>query len=249
MGLRVLPPDINASAYPYSGKEKDLRVGLMQIQGLNRHAAERLLKERDRQGDYRSFADFLKRMNIHAADATLLVKAGCFDSLEGMERRPALLWEVLAFQGEKTSPGNGSLFEAAGPALPSPTPYDRQTVLRQELETLGLLLSCHPLELYRDGLRRLQPVPARDLGRWTGRRITLVGWWVTGKTVQDKNGRPMEFVSFEDTTAIFDVTFFPKVYARFCQMLSRLKPYVLRGRVEEEFGVATLNAESLEFLG
>ena len=71
---------------------------------------------------------------------------------------------------------------------------------------------------------------------------------MTGKTVQDKNGRPMEFVSFEDTTAIFDVTFFPNAYARFCRQLCRHKPYILKGRVEEEFGVATINAEWVGFL-
>ena len=59
----------------------------------------------------------------------------------------------------------------------------------------------------------------------------------------------MEFVSFEDTSAIFDATFFPKVYERFCQKLTRHRPYLLKGRVEEEFGVATLNVEWVEFLG
>ncbi len=76
----------------------------------------------------------------------------------------------------------------------------------------------------------------------------MIGWWVTGKRVRDKNGRPMEFVSFEDTTAIFDATFFPAAYGRFCRKLSRLRPYVLKGRVEEEFGVATLRVEWVGFL-
>lgn len=248
MGLRVLPPDINKSDYHFIGRKKSLRVGLIQIRGLNRRAAECLLQERKERGSYRSFTNFLQRVRLDTADIRLLVKAGCFDALEGPARRPALLWQELAFQAEGKCRENYSLFEKDKPDLPSPEPYDRQTVLRQELETLGMLFSCHPLELYRQEIRRLKPVPARELGRWTGRRITMVGWWVTGKTVQDKNGRPMEFVSFEDTTAIFDVTFFPDAYARFCRKLSRLKPYVLKGRVEEEFGVMTLTAEWVGFL-
>jgi error-prone DNA polymerase len=76
----------------------------------------------------------------------------------------------------------------------------------------------------------------------------MVGWWVTGKTVQAKDGRPMEFVSFEDTTAIFDATFFPPAYARFCRQLSRSRPYLLKGKVEEAFGVATLTVEWVGFL-
>jgi len=249
MGIQVLPPDINESGLPYAGAGKELRVGLMQIQGLNGEAAERLLRERKEGGMYRSFGEFLKRVKIDAADTGLLVKAGCFDALAGIKQRPALLWESLAFQTGKKEGGSGSLFEETHPLLPRPAPYDGPTVLRQELETLGLLLSCHPLSLHRRQAARLHPVPARELGRWIGRHVTAIGWWVTGKTVQDRNGRPMEFVSFEDTTAIFDVTFFPDAYARFCRKLSRLRPYVLKGKVEEEFGVATLNAEWAGFVG
>ena len=69
-----------------------------------------------------------------------------------------------------------------------------------------------------------------------------------GQTGQDKNGRPMEFVSFEDTTGIYDATFFPQTYARFCRKLTRQRPYLLKGKVEEEFGVATLTVEWVGFL-
>jgi error-prone DNA polymerase len=140
------------------------------------------------------------------------------------------------------------LFEEKKASMPSPPAYDEKTVLRQELESLGMLVSCHPLLLHRRETARIKPVPANQIGRWVDRYVTMAGWWVTGKTVQDKDGRPMEFVSFEDTTAIFDVTFLPRVYERFCRKLSRQKPYLLKGRVEEEFGVATLNAEWVGFL-
>ena len=60
---------------------------------------------------------------------------------------------------------------------------------------------------------------------------------------QKSHGEPMEFVTFEDTTATFETTFFPRAYARFCRKLTRHRPYLLRGKVEEEFGVATLNVQ------
>jgi error-prone DNA polymerase len=53
----------------------------------------------------------------------------------------------------------------------------------------------------------------------------------------------MEFVSFEDTTALFETTFFPRAYAKFCHILNRRRPYLLRGKVEEDFGVAQLVVE------
>jgi error-prone DNA polymerase len=249
MGLKVLPPDVNASAIPYCGQGREVRVGLMQVQGLARKATETLLEAREQGGPFRDFRDFLRRAPLAPSDSMLLVKAGCFDALEGKQKRPSLLWELLAHHRRFDKGSGGLLFEPDEAPLPAPPPYDDKTVLHQELETLGMLISCHPLLLHRREIERLRPVPANRIGEWTGRYVTMIGWWVTGKTVQDKNGRPMEFVSFEDTTAIFDATFFPKAYERFCRKLSRSRPYLLKGKVEEEFGVATLNVEWVGFLG
>ena len=58
----------------------------------------------------------------------------------------------------------------------------------------------------------------------------------------------MEFISFEDTSALYETIFFPQAYARFCHILNRSRPYVLTGTVEEEFGVVTLNVDSVRLL-
>ncbi|MBU5614168.1 DNA polymerase III subunit alpha [Geomonas azotofigens] len=243
LGLAILPPDVNESDYHYTGFEKTLRIGLMQIDGLTREGAQRLLKERREHGAFTSFRDFLRRANVQRADAERLVKAGCFDVLEGEQRRPALLWELLHFQQQATA----LLFEQ-NTELPTPPPYDAETVLRQEVEALGFLASRHPLALYKAQWQRHRPIKASELITHSGQWVTMVGWWITTKTVEDKHGRPMEFVSFEDVTAIFDATFFPDVYARFCRKLSQRRPYLLKGVVEEEFGVATLRVKWVGFL-
>lgn len=71
---------------------------------------------------------------------------------------------------------------------------------------------------------------------------------MTGKVVQAHKGQPMEFITFEDTSASYDTTFFPRAYTRFCRKLSRARPYILKGKVDEEFGVATLIVEWVGFL-
>ncbi len=247
MGLQVLPPDINLSEHHYTGQTRQLRIGLMQIQGLSQAASTALRAERDRAGEFLSFQDFMQRVRIDHNDLRLLIKAGCFDGLESQERRPLLLWKLLA-RGQNNQQAQGALFPSVTPDLPTPPPYDEQTVLNQELETLGMLASVHPLTLHRRTIAELRPVQACDIDHWAGRYVNMVGWWVNGKTVQDKNGRPMEFVSFEDTSAIFDATFFPKTYERFCQKLTRHRPYLLKGKVDQEFGVSTLTVEWIDFI-
>ncbi|UFS71414.1 DNA polymerase III subunit alpha [Geomonas sp. RF6] len=244
LGLAILPPDINESAYPYTSEGEGIRVGLMQIDGLTRDGAGKILKERSERGRFSSFRNFMNRTAMTRADAERLVRAGCFDALEGVERRPALVWEILHFQQQSS----GLLFEQQT-ELPQAPPYDEKTVLRQEVESLGFLVSRHPLTLYREEWLRHKPLKARDMLKASGKWVTMVGWWITTKTVEDKHGRPMEFISFEDTTAIFDTTFFPDVYARFCRKLSQKRPYLLKGVVDVEFGVPTLRVKWVGFLG
>ena len=58
----------------------------------------------------------------------------------------------------------------------------------------------------------------------------------------------MEFVSFEDETAIFETTFFPKAYQRFCQILDMNRAYLLTGRVQEQYGTVSVNVEDVRKL-
>jgi error-prone DNA polymerase len=243
MGIMILAPDINRSLWEYTGTDKHIRIGFMQIHGLSRNAAADLLRERKKSGDFRSFADFMQRMRIEPADLRLLIRAGCFDTLEGIDRRPVLQWEALARQREAERSWGMDLFDSGPACLPEIPPYDERTILNQEIDTLGMLASRHPLTLYQDTLEQMKTVPASRIEDYAGRTISMAGWWITGKPVSTKNGKPMEFITFEDTTATFETTFFPEAYARFCRKLDRNRPCLLRGKVEEEFGAATLNVQ------
>ena len=247
MGLTVLPPEINASEEAYTGKDKNLRVGLMQIKGLSQSGLQALLDER-RRGRFRSFADFLFRVNPAPADARLLVLAGCLDALDPELTRPALLWRLAEHRQRRKKSLAPSLFEPPASPLPRPADYDEPTLLRQEVETLGFLASRHPLTLYQAMLKPRSWVPAQELGRWVGKRVTTLGWYVTGKPVETKDGEPMEFLSFEDTTAIYETTFFPETYRRFCHLIDRERPYLLEGKVEEDFGAISLTVDRVRFL-
>ncbi len=126
------------------------------------------------------------------------------------------------------------------PSLDDLTPEEKW---RHEMETLGFVLSVHPLKLWEKAIRALPQriVPARDLHRHGGKGVWVMGWLVTRKEVLTREGDSMEFVSFEDTTAIYEAVFFPEAFKRFCQELNPDRPFLLFGRVEREFGTECLN--------
>ncbi|MDZ7315613.1 MAG: DNA polymerase III subunit alpha [candidate division KSB1 bacterium] len=250
MGLKILPPDINLSDYAYRGRDREIRVGLMQLKGITRETIERLLRERRKNGAFRSLYDFMMRVQPPPNDAAVLIKAGCFDAVEKTYTRPQLLWKskaIAAEQGTGAAEPTLSLFgEADVTAVPNIAEYDEETLLDQEIETLGFLLSRHPLERYRRLLCNLSYIPAKDLAKHVGKTVTTVGWFVTGKTTATSQEELMEFVSFEDTTALYETVFFPKTYSRFIHLLSYDRPFLLHGQVQSEFGAVTLHVNSVE---
>jgi DNA-directed DNA polymerase III PolC len=248
MGLTVLPADVNASDRAYTGRGRAIRVGLMQVKGLHVDAIAALIHERERRGPFASFDDLHRRARLNPSDLERLVKSGACDSIAAGRPRSELLWELYLDEAAPPATGTDDLFAPPPPRAPRAARYDRATMLRHEIESLGFLVSAHPLEPYEQAMRRRGIIPARDLDRHVGRRVKLLGWHVTSKLVHDKHERLMEFVGFEDTTALYDATFFPGVYERVCHLLAGSRPFLVTGTVQQEFGVSSVVVEDLERL-
>ncbi|MBN2105079.1 DNA polymerase III subunit alpha [bacterium] len=250
MGLQILPPEINASEKQYTGITKHIRIGLMQLKGLKSSALDAVLTHRKENGHYRSFEDFQDRVALDPSDMRILIKAGCFDKISGGRSRAELLWQVYA--GRKPKPVSPQitlpLFDTEITRIPNLGPYDFKTLLLHEIDVLGFPLSLHPLDLYRDCLDGLHVIRAKDMHRHVGKMVNMIGWWVTNKTVYTKDEEPMSFISFEDTTALYETIFFPGAFNRFCNQWTQTRPYLLYGRIENDLGAFSLNVQKMTFL-
>jgi error-prone DNA polymerase len=107
MGITVLPPDINASEFRCSGREREIRIGLQFVKGLSADAVERVLTQRGSGAGTRlrveghrgsqpftSIFDLRARTGITPSDLRLLIKVGALDSIANGWTRPMMLWMV-----------------------------------------------------------------------------------------------------------------------------------------------------------
>ena len=122
---------------------------------------------------------------------------------------------------------------------------DPRTQWEAEYERLGFLLEGHALKLWEPIPERFRKVRGKDLSRYISRRVEMVGWPVTSKEILTREGRPMEFVSFEDETAIFETVLFPKAYERYAGELDEPRPVIIRGTVQEDLGAVAIHVEEL----
>jgi error-prone DNA polymerase len=244
LGIGLLLPDVNASAIPYSAEGAKIRVGLNQLRGISRSFLGRLLSERSRNGPFTGCADFYRRVKPRLQETRILVRSGALDGIAHGQVRPQLLWSYL--RREEV------LFV---PQAPSLADYPEQLKLLDELRTLGLAISRHPVTLFRPRAlqlaRRLGMPPlirSTQMAEFPGREVALIGLVACGKEVITRRGAAMVFVSLDDEFSLFEAVLFPPVYRRFRDGLEGGGVLLLSGTVEGQRGAWALTVRRLSRL-
>jgi DNA polymerase-3 subunit alpha/error-prone DNA polymerase len=248
MGITILAPDVTASMVSWTGRDRSMRVGLLSIKGLSANTQARIVMEREKT-DFAGLTDFLNRVRPDETDASGLIHSGALDRLHPFypneKHRAMLAWQFSAWQKTRARHNtNLSLFETpASTAMPDLPADDEKEQLRQEFKALGFLCDRHPMTLFEDQLKNRKITKIQSVSKNLGRRIQTAGWLITGKTALTQKGDPMKFITFEDDTSILETTFFPETYNTFSHVLDYGRPYIISGKVEENWGAATLTVD------
>ncbi|AEF85201.1 error-prone DNA polymerase [Treponema primitia ZAS-2] len=251
MGLIVEGPDVNTSRWRYYGMGKRVVVGLMAVKGLSASGGAAIVAEREKGGEFRSMADFLRRVRLDRDDVIALCPAGVFDGIAGGLPRALQARELLKAHTGAGRKGQDELFaaeitpvyRAGGAAVLAPAPVKQKTgdeELWEEYRALGFLRGLHPLALWKDKIRGLRRVKGRYVGEYIGQQVCLLGWPVTQKEVWTKDGLAMSFLTFEDETALYETVIFPGVYERYGRLLFDQAPLLVYGRVCEDNGAVSV---------
>ena len=197
MNIDVLPPDVNKSeAYFRVESPKTIRYGLCRIKGVGSAAKEGesfidiICAEREKNGDYVSFMDFLVRLPLQKCNAktlTGLIGSGAFDPFATSTNRLMLIdavnQRILEFaqaRQHEIEHGQTSLFAGQSADNSSatgsrdydyrPIRPDAEKILELEYEALNLYLGQTPVELLRRRCEQLKSLPRlNDLRRKNGR--------------------------------------------------------------------------------
>ncbi|MCE5255980.1 MAG: DNA polymerase III subunit alpha, partial [Spirochaetaceae bacterium] len=265
MGLEVLPPDVNNSELRCRGSGRTIRFGLEMIGSLRAQTASAIVDERRQHGAFASVEDFARRVPCSRSDAEALVGSGALDSVSPGATRAAKLMRILgilAMREAQADPRAGSsLFEEAQvaplrPSTPSsPLQQAQQALphqsaaerkrLESEMKYLGTTLAVHPTALWPRAADRPR-IRGLELRFHVGQTVELLGWPIIVKQALTASDQLMEFVSFEDETALYETILFPESYQRYQSLLFEERPLFIRGKVEKDRGAITLNVSSIE---
>ncbi len=219
MGLKVLPPDVNASRNHFAPEGSDaIRFGLGAIRNVGEMAGEQIVVERIKNGPYKGLVDFCKRLcgldarkandnktavNKRAIEA--LIRSGamaCFTEVTQGQLRAGIdfAFTRVAEADKDSASGQGSLFDGleedagidlAGEILPAAPDVPEKERLQDERELLGVFLTGHPVDRYRTLVRSFQTITAEkiSLPSSDGRDVRVAGILSAVRTAISKTSK------------------------------------------------------------
>jgi DNA polymerase-3 subunit alpha len=230
MGVKVLPPDINKSDFPFTVEEGNIRFGLAAVKNVGQAAVEEIVGIRRRNGPFASPFDLFldhdtKVLNRKAVES--LIKAGAFDSL-GWKRSQSfhMLDRMIEFGHEvqKAKVARQNLLFGGSVVEHPPVPlevqemreWDESHFLSYEMDALGFYITGHPLAQYKDRLGKLvsHSLGELDDDRDFDKEIRVAGIIATVKQLRTKKDERMATFVLEDMTGRIEVVAFPDAFGK-----------------------------------
>jgi len=223
MGLNVLGPDINESYLKFSVNDQGaVRFGMAAVKGVGSSAVKSIIKERKENGNYTSIFDLAKRVDLRTANKKSfdsLIKAGGFDSFPNThraqyfaldEKGQTFLERAMKFgskyQENKNSAQVSMFGEASNVQFPEPDIPECETwgtmeLLSQEKEVIGIYISAHPLDDFKNELKFCNAALKHfkgDIAKYVGMNLAFAGIITDVQHRVSKAGKGWAMFTIED---------------------------------------------------
>ncbi|GJI58859.1 DNA polymerase III subunit alpha [Bacillus altitudinis] len=258
-GISVLKPSINKSEFPFMVEKGEIRYSLRAIKNVGVSAVKDIYRARQEK-PFEDLFDFCARVStksVNRKTIEALIFSGAMDELH--PNRASLLASIdialdhvsfltpedqLDFLGDTTFPLELKYAEIEEMPLVD--------LLQFEKEALGLYLSNHPVQAYRDRLRENGAVEIIRLFSYIKRKISMGGLLTKVKSIRTKNGQSMAFVTFGDETGEMEGVVFPEQFRKLSPLLEEGAMLYVEGRIDvrnESSQIIVQEAVLLEEMG
>ena len=274
-GLKIQKPDINTSGTTFTVSNESLLYGLASIKGAGEEDVQAIIDEREKNGPYKSFSEFLKRnYKLSSRVVEALIKAGAMDSIsikDGITRRAMIVsykavLDSYRKEEKEQIPGQMSLFDlpmfqGEGEEMSGLIPiakfpeYDNREIYKMEKEATGFYISGHPLDEYKEHMQEHGCVSLLDLQEESpllegADKYLVIAGMVTQKKVvfTKRDKKPMAFVTISDRDASVDVTVFPDKYESMGYLFSEDSPIMANIQIKhsQEHGTSIILSDAMD---
>lgn len=264
-GMEVFSPNINESYGKFTVKGNKIRFGLAAIKNVGLNAIENIVEARNKKGMFTNLEDFCTKVDLSCINKRTmesLIKAGAFDSFNIFRSRMLAVHEKILDSinndKKKNIQGQVNLFDDLEESsleiqYPNINEFDKKNILSMEKEMTGLYLSGHPLDEYKNDLKKKISINISDIVSDKGlegdiiegeRKVkdgekVIIGGIITNvnKKVTRAN-EMMAFIEVEDLYGTIEVIIFPRTLSKYKEIIFEDQIIILKGRVNLREGEA-----------
>ena len=253
LNIEILKPDINKSFTKFTVQDGKIRFGLGSIKNVGVSAIETVIKEREENGEFKSFTDFCERIQsgtVNKKCIECLIKAGCFDEMN--QTRATLLasfekiLDTINNQGRNSIANQVTMFDLVEPEETVKYQYtvlkelEEKEMLSQEKEMLGIYISGHPLEKIKEAIAKqtnINSMQIQDLNDENtsnfkdGQYVKYAGTITNIKKKYTKRNTIMAFVTVEDLYGSAEIVVFDSIYSKCDNILIEENIILVEGRL------------------
>ena len=256
LGISVLPPDVNESDDQFTVSGENIRFGLGAIKSIGLGFVQKLMEERAAGGPFASLEDFCRRLSdteLNKRTVENLIKCGAMDCFGARRSQLLLIYELVmsavADSKKRNLEGQIGLFDMLdvqetapqSVTLPEVPELSAREMMNMEKETTGLYLSGHPMDGYRDKVKKagavtiggiLESFSEEETGAFRdGQNVTVAGVITKVKSKTTKNNSLMAYVTLEDDTGAMELLCFSRVLGQYGGCLSENSAVLVKGKI------------------
>ena len=264
-GIKLLPPDVNEGEGDFSVSGEAVRYGLSAIKSIGTAVVSSILSERNENGPFRDLQDFIERMtgkDINRKAIENFIMAGAFDGFKVKRSQMMAVYQnimdnaqrekkskitgqinLMDFLGGMAGDGNDSsgFGDAFGVDYPDIPEFSREEMLSGEKDILGIYVSGHPLDDYREVIEKCGTAVTMDffMDEETGKTVVSdkaeysVGGIIDGINMKiTKNNENMAFLTLLDTLGTVEVIVFPRTFEACRRLIYAGSRVMVKGRAQ-----------------
>jgi len=248
----VVRPCINNCFAEFKAGKNKIYYGLGAIKNVGFEAVSNIVKEREKNGKFQSFNNFIRRVNpkdVNKLQLEGLVKAGAFDNIEKNRKKifssiPKIIQTIKNINEDKMSNQN-NLFENITDSekdifdFKSKESWTKKELLAEEFNSLGFYISDHPLNEYKELFSQLQIKSYKEFIEKNTREALVAGTIMSIQEKKSSKGTPFAIVKFSDNSSEFELFLFSELLTTNRDKLKESASFILTLQKDKFLGENT----------
>ena len=237
--IQIIRPCINECFGEFKAETNKIYYGLGAIKNVGFEAISNIIKEREKNGKFKSLVDFVNRIDskdVNKLQLEGLVKAGVFDIFNSdrnqiLKSIPKIIQQIKNINEDKLSNQTNLFNENSDEKndfdyIQSCT-WTKKELLFEEFKSLGFYISDHPLNEYGEIFNQLKITSYKEFLVNSDSEAQVAGTIMSIQEKKSAKGTPFAIVKFSDNGGEFELFLFAEILINNRDKIKESESFVL----------------------